>query len=173
MLNAGATVYNPVLKENEKLARILKIHANRRERLNSTGAGSIVGVVGLKNSSTGDTLCTMDRPVLLEPIESYEPVISVAIEPKTHTDQEKFEQVLEKFMAEDPTLRVKHDEDTGQVILSGMGELHLEIIISRMQREFNTNVNVGKPQVVYRETIENPAEAHAIFDKEVSGQRHF
>ena len=173
MLNAGATVYNPVLKENEKLARILKIHANRRERLNSTGAGSIVGVVGLKNSSTGDTLCTMDRPVLLEPIESYEPVISVAIEPKTHTDQEKFEQVLEKFMAEDPTLRVKHDEDTGQVILSGMGELHLEIIISRMQREFNTNVNVGKPQVVYRETIENPAEAHAIFDKEVAGQRHF
>ena len=173
MLNAGATVYNPVLKENEKLARILKIHANRRERLNSAGAGSIVGVVGLKNSSTGDTLCTMDHPVLLEPIELYEPVISVAIEPKTHADQEKFEQVLEKFMAEDPTLKVKHDEDTGQVILSGMGELHLEIIISRMQREFNTNVNVGKPQVVYRETIEKSAEARAIFDKEVAGQRHF
>ncbi len=173
ILAAGASVYNTTLKKNEKLARILKIHANRRERLDRTGAGSIVGVVGLKESSTGDSLCTPDHPILLEPIESYEPVISVAIEPKTHTDQEKIEQVLDKFLAEDPTLRVKNDEDTGQMILSGMGELHLEVIISRMRREFNTNVNVGKPQVVYRETIEKTTAAQVIFDKEVAGQRHY
>jgi elongation factor G len=172
-LTAGSFVYNPTYKKKEKLARILKMHANRRERLNASGAGSIVGVVGLKDSSTGDSLCAVDYPVLLESIDLYEPVISVAIEPKTHADQEKIEGVLEKFMTEDPTLRVKQDEDTGQMILSGMGELHLEIIISRMQREFNTYANVGKPQVVYRETIAQPAEARSIFDKEVAGQHHF
>ncbi len=132
-----------------------------------------MGVIGLKDSSTGDTLCTKEEPVLLEKIEFYEPVISVAVEPKTISDQDKLEQVLAKFMAEDPTLNVRKDEDTGQTILSGMGELHLEVIISRMQREFNTRVNVGKPQVVYRETIETVAEADAVFDKEVAGQRHF
>jgi elongation factor G len=173
ILKAGALVYNPTLKKTEKLARILKMHANRRERLDAAGAGSIVGVVGLKDTSTGDSLCAVDHPVLLESIDLYEPVISVAIEPKTHADQEKIEGVLEKFMSEDPTLRVKQDEDTGQMILSGMGELHLEIIISRMQREFNTFANVGKPQVVYRETIGQTAEARSIFDKEVAGQRHF
>ncbi len=172
-LTAGASVYVPSLKKTEKLARILKMHANRRERLTATGAGSIVGVVGLKNASTGDTLCTADHPVLLEAIDSYEPVISVAIEPKTHADQEKIEAVLQKFTAEDPTLRVRQDEDTGQMILSGMGELHLEIIISRMQREFNTYANVGKPQVVYRETIGRTAMARSVFDKEIAGQHHF
>ena len=106
-------------------------------------------------------------------MEFYEPVISLAIEPKTRSDQEKLDQVLEKFLAEDPTLRVKEDPDTGQKILSGMGELHLEVIISRMIREFNTSVNVGKPQVVYRETIEKTAAGMAVFDKEVAGQRHF
>jgi elongation factor G len=173
MLKAGNEVYNPSLKKKEKLARILQMHANKRERIESAGAGSIVGVVGLKESSTGETLCSAEHLVLLEKIEFYEPVISVAIEPKTHADQEKLEEVLEKFLAEDPTLRVRKDEDTAQTILSGMGELHLEIITSRMQREFNTNVNVGKPQVVYREAIENPAEATAVFDKEIAGQRHF
>ena len=137
----------------------------------SVGAGNIVGIVGLKDSSTGETLCMADHPVLLENIEIYEPVISVAVEPKTHADQEKMDEVLQKFMAEDPTLIVRQDEDTGQTILSGMGELHLEIITSRMQREFNTNVNVGKPQVVYRETIANQAQATAVFDKEIAGQR--
>jgi elongation factor G len=137
------------------------------------GPGAIVGVVGLKDSSTGETLCQQEHPVLLEKMEFYEPVISVAVEPKTHSDQEKLQQVLEKFMAEDPTLRVREDEDTGQTILSGMGELHLEIITSRMQREFNTRVNVGKPQVVYRETIESAATGTAIFDKEVAGNRHY
>lgn len=173
VLKAGSEVYNPARKQKEKLSRILLMHANKRERIDEAVAGSIVGVVGLKDSSTGETLCSVDHPILLEKMEFYEPVISVAVEPKTHGDQEKLEQVLEKFMSEDPTLRVKQDEDTGQTILSGMGELHLEIIISRMRREFNTNVNVGKPQVVYRETIGKQAEATAVFDREVSGQRHF
>ena len=172
-MKAGGEVYNPALKKKEKLSRILMIHANKRERVDSVGAGKITGVVGLKNSSTGDTLCSVDNPVLLEKIEFYEPVISVAVEPKTHSDQEKLDQVLDKYMAEDPTLRVHEDKDTGQTILSGMGELHLEIIISRMLREFNTSVNVGKPQVVYRESIEKEIKASSIFDKEVAGQHHF
>ncbi len=172
-MKVGSEVYNPVRKQKEKLARILTMHANKRERVNEIGCGNIVGVVGLKESSTGETLCTTDHPVSLENIEFYEPVISVAVEPKTHADQEKLDEVFDKFVAEDPTLTVRKDEDTGQTILSGMGELHLEIIISRMQREFKTNVNVGKPQVVYRETIEKPGEASAVFDKEIAGQRHF
>ncbi|MFY9707112.1 MAG: elongation factor G [Desulfobacterales bacterium] len=172
-LKAGDDIYNPSLKKTEKLSRILRMHANKRDRIDMAGAGSIVGVVGLKVSSTGETLCSAKHPVLLERIEFYEPVISIAIEPKTHADQEKISQVLEKFLAEDPTLRVRQDEDTGQTILSGMGELHLEIIISRMQREFNTQVNVGKPQVVHRETIEAEAEGNAVFDKEIAGQRQF
>ena len=171
-LKAGSDLYNPTLKRKEKLARILLMHANKRERIEESGAGSIVGVIGLKDASTGDTLCTAEHPVLLEKIEAYEPVISIAIEPKTHSDQEKMDEVLEKFTAEDPTLRVRKDEDTGQTILSGMGELHLEVITSRMQREFNTNVNVGKPQVVYREAIAGPAQASAMFDREIAGQRH-
>lgn len=172
-LKTKSEVYNPARKIHEKLARILRMHANKRERTDTAGAGSIVGVVGLKESSTGETLCTIDHPVLLEKIDFYEPVISVAVEPKTHDDQERLDEVLEKFIAEDPTLTFKQDDDTGQTILSGMGELHLEVIISRMQREFKTNVNVGKPQVVYRETIEKEAIGSAVFDKEVAGQRHF
>ncbi len=172
-LSVGEAVYNSNRKISEKLSRILQMHANKRERVDVAGAGSIVGVVGLKNSSTGETLCDSKQPVVLERIEFYEPVISVAVEPKTHADQEKLEEVLNKFVAEDPTLTVKEDPDTGQTILSGMGELHLEIIISRMLREFKTSVRVGKPQVVYRETIEDSAEGSAVFDKEVAGQRHF
>ena len=172
-MNAKSDTYNSSRKISEKLSRILKMHANKRERIDSAGAGSLVGVIGLKESSTGETLCSIDHPVLLEKIEFYEPVISVAVEPKTHADQEKLDQVLEKFMAEDPTLKLQKDEDTGQTILSGMGELHLEVIISRMQREFKTNVNVGKPEVMYRETIEKVGHASAVFDKEVAGQRHF
>ncbi len=170
---SGGEVFNPTRKEKEKIARILNMHANRRERVAAAGAGSIVGVVGLKNSSTGETLCSQKHPLLLEKIEFYEPVISIAVEPKTHADQEKMDTVLAKFIAEDPTLIVRKDEDTGQTILSGMGELHLEIIISRMLREFHTNVNVGRPQVVYRETIEKPGVTTIVFDKEIAGQRHF
>jgi len=172
-LMAGSEVYNPGRQKKEKLSRILKMHANKRERLDHAGPGSIVGIVGLKESSTGETLCMPDNAVLLEQMEFYEPVISVAVEPKTHSDQEKLQQVLDKFMAEDPTLKVREDEDTGQIILSGMGELHLEVITSRMQREFNTQVNVGKPQVVYRETIGSVTTGSAVFDKEVAGNRHY
>ena len=170
-LKAGEDVFNPALNTREKLSRILRMHAKKRDRVDSVEAGSIVGVVGLKLSSTGETICSPAHPVLLERIDFYEPVISVAIEPKTHSDQEKLEQVLDKFVSEDPTLRVGTDEDTGQMILSGMGELHLEVIISRMLREFNTQVNVGKPQVVHRESIEIEAEADAVFDREIAGQR--
>jgi len=172
-IKAGEDVFNPSRGKKEKLSRILRMHANKKERIDEAGAGSIVGVVGLKDSSTGETLCSPDHPVLLENIEFYEPVISLAIEPKTHSDQEKLTDVLQKFLDEDPTLRVRTDKDTGQTILSGMGELHLEVIISRMLREFNTNVNVGKPQVVYRETIETEADGSAIFDRDVAGQHHF
>lgn len=172
-MEAGHDVYNPFRKKKEKLTRILQMHANKRERVEKAGAGSIVGIIGLKASSTGATLCDIDHPVLLEKMEFYEPVISVAIEPKTHADQEKLDQVLNKFLAEDPTLRLREDEDTGQKILSGMGELHLQVIISRMQREFHTSVNVGKPQVVYRETIASESEASAVFDKEIAGNHLF
>ncbi len=172
-IKAGEDVFNPSRGKKEKLSRILRMHANKKERIDEAGAGSIVGVVGLKESSTGETLCSPDHPVLLENIEFYEPVISLAIEPKTHSDQEKLTDVLQKFLDEDPTLRVRTDQDTGQTILSGMGELHLEVIISRMLREFNTNVNVGKPQVVYRETIETESEGVAVFDRDVAGQHHF
>ena len=172
-MHAGEDVYNPTRGIKEKVARILWMHANKKERIDAAGAGSIIGVVGLKESSTGETLCSMKQQVLLENIEFYEPVISVAVEPKTHADQEKLDQVLEKFLAEDPTLKVKRDEETGQTILSGMGELHLEVITSRMQREFKTNVNIGKPQVVYRETIDTESAASATFDREIAGQRHY
>ena len=172
-LKAGSEVYNPTLKRKEKISRILKMHANKRERLDEAGPGSIVGVVGLKDSGTGQTLCQADEPVLLEAIEYYKPVISVSVEPKTHDDQDKLEYTLAKLMDEDPTLHVKQDEDTGQTILSGMGELHLDIVISRMKREYNTNVNVGKPQVVYRETLARQATGTAEFDREIAGSRHY
>jgi elongation factor G len=172
-IKAGDDVYNPFRNKKEKLSRILQMHANKRDKIEEAGAGSIVGIIGLKDSSTGETLCQPDHPIVLERMEFYEPVISLAIEPKTRSDQEKLDQVLEKFLAEDPTLRVKEDPDTGQKILSGMGELHLEVIVSRMMREFNTGVNVGKPQVVFRETIEKESEATVVFEKELAGQRHY
>ncbi len=172
-LIAGEDVYNASLNKKEKLSRILQMHANKRERIKEAAAGDIVGVVGLKDSSTGETLCSASAPVLLEKMEFYKPVISIAVEPKSHADQDKLEDVLKKFTIEDPTLQVKIDEDTGQTILSGMGELHLEIIISRMLREFNTNVNVGKPQVVYREIMEAASTGQAMFEREIAGKSHF
>ncbi|MBE9581750.1 MAG: elongation factor G [Proteobacteria bacterium] len=172
-LLAGDEVVNPAKNKKEKIARILAMHANKRQRINEVRAGNIVGIIGLKASGTGDTLCDPSNPIILEPIEAYEPVISVAVEPKTHGDQEKIEQSLAKLEAEDPTFRVKYDDDTGQTIISGMGELHLEILVNRLKREFHTQVNVGKPQVVYKETIERTAEASATFEKEVGGVHHF
>lgn len=172
-LTEGMDVFNPNTGKKEKVSRILLMHANKRERVESVSAGAIAGVLGLKSASTGDTLCDSANPIVLERIDIYEPVISIAIEPKTHADQEKLDDVIAKFLDEDPTLRVKKDEDTGQVILSGMGELHLEVIISRMTREFQTNVNVGKPQVVYRESVATSAEACIPFDREIAGTCHY
>ena len=172
-IETGSEVFNPLLNKKEKLSRILKMHANKRERLNDAGAGDIIGIVGLKNSGTGDTLCSQDNPVFLEKMEYEDPVISIAIEPKTNADQEKLDDVLEKFIIEDPTLKVRKDEETGQTILSGMGELHLEIIISRMLKEFKTNVNVGNPQVVYREVLTSKTKGDAVFEREISGKMHF
>ncbi|OQY51919.1 MAG: elongation factor G [Desulfobacteraceae bacterium 4572_89] len=172
-IEAGSEVFNPILNKKEKLSRILKMHANKRERLNEASAGDIVGIVGLKDSGTGETLCSQDYPILLEKMEYEDPVISIAIEPKTHADQEKLDNVLEKFTIEDPTLKVSKDDETGQTILSGMGELHLEIIISRMLKEFKTNVNVGNPQVVYREVVISPARGEAVFEKEIMGKEHY
>jgi elongation factor G len=172
-IKTGDEVFNPLRGKKEKISRILQMHANKRERVEDAGPGGIVAVMGLKESSTGETLCRADKPVLLEKMEFDEPVMSIAVEPKTHADQEKLDEVLEKFAAEDPTLKVATDQDTGQRILSGMGELHLDIIISRMRREFNTSVNIGKPQVVYRETIARESAATAVFDREIAGQHHF
>jgi elongation factor G len=172
-LSAGGEVLSPAKQTKEKVARILAMHANKRERISEARAGNIVGLIGLKASGTGDTLCDPSHPIVLEPIESYEPVISVAVEPKTHEDQERIGQALAKLEAEDPTFRVKYDEDTGQTIISGMGELHLEILVSRLKREFRTQVNVGKPQVVYKETIDRRAEGAATFQKAVGGVSHF
>ncbi|MFH2060358.1 MAG: elongation factor G [Pseudomonadota bacterium] len=172
-LETGLDVFNPLLGKKEKLSRILQMHANKRERIKEAMAGDIVGIIGLKNSGTGDTLCSQEYPVFLEKMEYEDPVISIAIEPKTHADQEKLEDVLEKFMIEDPTLKVRNDEETGQTILSGMGELHLEIIISRMLKEFNTQVNVGKPQVMYREILLSGVKGSAVFERDISGKAHF
>jgi elongation factor G len=172
-IEAGSEVFNPLLKKKEKMSRILQMHANKRERLKEATAGDIIGIVGLKDSGTGDTLCSPDHPVFLEKMEYEDPVISIAIEPKTHADQEKLDTVLEKFTIEDPTLKVRKDEETGQTILSGMGELHLEIIISRMLKEFKTNVNVGNPQVVYREILTAKAKGSAVFEREISGKSHY
>ncbi len=172
-LKTGEEVVNPGKKIKEKVARILSIHANKRKRITEARAGNIVGLIGLKHSGTGDTLCSGENLMVLESIETYEPVISVALEPKTHGDQEKIGQALAKLEAEDPTFRVKYDDETGQTIISGMGELHLEILVSRLKREFRTQVNVGKPQVVYRETVEHESRAAAAFDKEIGGTQHF
>lgn len=171
ILREGDEVYNCSRHIKQKIARILEIHANKTARVEDARAGHIVGVIGLKDVSTGDTLCTQERPILLEPIESYEPVISVAVEPKTRADQDKVAAALSKLAEEDPTFHVRIDEDTGQTIISGMGELHLDIITHRLLREFGAPVNVGNPQVVYRETIEQQAAETVRFDREIGGNR--
>ena len=172
-IKIGEDVYNVSRGKKEKIARLLKMHANKRERLNEIGAGSIIAVVGLKNTFTGDTICDESHPILLESIEFYEPVISQAIEAKTPDDQEKLSSALAKFMDEDPTLKVKYDDETAQTVISGMGELHLEIIIDRLIREYNTKVNIGKPKVVYRETIEKSVDVEGKFERELGEKKHF
>jgi elongation factor G len=168
-LQSGKEVFNATREKREKVARLLLMHANKRERISSAGAGSIVAAMGLKETATGDTLCDELHPLLLEPIEFYEPVISIAIEPRTRADQEKLGLALSKLAEEDPTFFIKEDEETGQTIISGMGELHLEVLVERMRSEFNAEVNVGRPQVVYRETIERVTEREARFEREIQG----
>ena len=173
ILKPGQDVYNPVKKVTEKVARILRMHANQRERLDEARAGNLVGIMGLKHTTTGDTLCSPEAPIILEPIDSYVPVMSLAIEPQTRDDQEKLDSAFNRLLEEDPSVRVQMDEDTGQTILSGMGELHLEVLIHRLERDFNTRVTAGRPQVVHRETINKSATATGVFDRELAGKRHY
>lgn len=171
-LRTGQEVFNSTKGKKEKIARLLEMHANKRERIEEAGAGSIVAAMGLKDTTTGDTLCDETHPILLESIEFYEPVISVAVEAKTRADQERLSFALSKLAEEDPTFRVKEDPETGQTIISGMGELHLEVLVERIQEEYNVQANVGKPQVVYRETIQRQGRGEARFEREIQGVHH-
>jgi elongation factor G len=173
VLSVGMEVYNPRLKRGEKISRIFQMHAHHRNRIEVAKTGEIVAVMGLKETTTGDTLCDRGHPILLEPIDFYKPVMSVAVEPKTNRDQEKLTESLEKLSEEDPTFHVRFDEDTGQTVISGMGELHLDVLVSRLRTEYNLGVNVGRPQVVYRETVEKEAEASAKFMREMDEMRHY
>lgn len=172
-ISSNGEVYNAVKKKKEKIARLLQMHSNKRERIDRASAGDLVAVLGLKETTTGDTLCDEARPIILEQMEFYEPVISQAIEAKTPADQEKLAVALAKLTEEDPTLKVKYEDETAQTVISGMGELHLEIIVDRLHREFNARVNVGRPRVVCRETIQRHAEAEYLFEKELGDKKHF
>jgi elongation factor G len=172
-LKSGTSVYNSTRDTVERVGRLLKMHANKREEIKDVYCGDIAAVVGLKNASTGDTICDKQNPIILEAIEFPAPVISVAIEPKTKSDQEKLGISLDKLIREDPTFRVHTDPDTGQTILSGMGELHLEILVDRMIREFGVAANIGKPQVAYRETIRQHAVAEGKFVRQTGGHGQY
>ncbi|MDW7651510.1 MAG: elongation factor G [Bacillota bacterium] len=172
-LESGSYVYNSTKGKRERVGRILRMHANHREEVKEIFSGDIVAIVGLKNTTTGDTLCAEDDPVLLETISFPEPVIDVAIEPKTKADQEKMSLSLAKLSEEDPTFRARTDEETGQTIISGMGELHLEIIIDRLLREFKVGANVGKPQVAYKETIRGTTKAEGKFVRQSGGRGQY
>src|SRR6202007_3120109 len=158
VLNSGDTIYNAVKGKKERIGRILQMHANQRDEIKEVRAGDIAAAVGLKDVTTGDTLCDPDKIIMLERMEFPEPVISQAVEPKTKPDQEKMGIALNRLAQEDPSFRVQTDEESGQTIISGMGELHLEILVDRMKREFGVEATVGKPQVAYRETIRGKAE---------------
>jgi len=172
-LKNGDTVYNPRRDRRERIGRLLKMHANKREEISDVRAGDIAAAVGLKSVSTGDTVCAEGDPIVLEAMDFPAPVISVAIEPKTKADQEKMGVALGKLMQEDPTFKVHTDPDTGQTLISGMGELHLEILVDRMLREFNVGANVGRPQVAYRETIRSEAEAEGKYIRQTGGRGQY
>ena len=169
----GATVLNSTKGKKERMGRILQMHANKREEIDQVYCGDIAAAVGLKDTTTGDTLCAEDAPIVLEQMEFPEPVISVAVEPKTKNDQEKMGIALSKLAEEDPTFKVRTDEETGQTIISGMGELHLEIIVDRMKREFKVESNVGKPQVAYRETITQSCDQEVKYAKQSGGRGQY
>ena len=172
-LNAGDQVYNPVKSKKERIGRILQMHANQREEIKEVLAGDIAAAVGLKDVTTGDTLCSSDHVITLERMVFPEPVISMAVEPKTKSDQEKMGLALGRLAQEDPSFRVKTDEESGQTIISGMGELHLEIIVDRMKREFNVEANVGKPQVAYREAIRKSVTQEGKFVRQSGGRGQY
>ncbi|MDE2132087.1 MAG: elongation factor G [Betaproteobacteria bacterium] len=174
VINSGDTIYNPIKGRKERVGRILQMHANQREEIKEVRAGDIAAAVGLKEATTGDTLCTPDKVITLEKMEFPEPVISQAVEPKTKADQEKMGIALNRLAQEDPSFRVHTDEESGQTIISGMGELHLEIIVDRMRREFGVEATVGKPQVAYRETIRGSVEnAEGKFVKQSGGRGQY
>jgi elongation factor G len=173
-LNSGSYVMNASTGRKERVGRLLEMHANHREDLQQVGAGAIAAAVGLKQTTTGDTLCDPDHPVVLEAIDFPDPVIDVAVEPKTKADQDKLAQALQRLAEEDPTFRVRTNEETGQTIIAGMGELHLEIIVDRLMREFRVDANVGRPQVAYRETIRNAVQGiHGRFVRQTGGRGQF
>jgi elongation factor G len=172
-MKSGDTIYNPVKQRKERIGRILQMHANQREEIKEVFAGDIAAAVGLKEAITGDTLSSLDKPIILERMEFPEPVIHVAVEPKTKSDQEKMGVALGRLAQEDPSFRVRTDEESGQTIISGMGELHLEIIVDRMRREFGVEANVGAPQVAYRETIRKSAEQEGKFVKQSGGRGQY
>ena len=172
-LASGASIYNSTKSKRERVGRLLKMHANKREEIKEVYAGDIAAAVGLKTATTGDTLCDEDDPIVLESIDFPEPVISIAIEPKSKADQEKLGLSLQKLATEDPSFKVRSDEETGQTIISGMGELHLEIIVDRLLREFSVGANVGKPQVAYRETVRKLVEQQGKFIRQTGGRGQY
>ena len=172
-IKAGDTVYNVTQDQDERVARLFRLHAGRKEKIDEAVAGEIVAAAGMKYARTGDTLACREAPLLLEQIAGYKPVISLAIEPRNSEEGDKLDEVLEKFLLEDPTLEVVRDEDTGQVVLSGMGELHLEVILERLRREYGLSPRTGNPQVVYQETVNSRAEAEGVFHRELGEDMHF
>jgi elongation factor G len=173
MLKSGSYILNSTKDNRERVGRLLRMHANHREDITEAGAGDIVAIVGLKNTFTGDTLCDPEKQIILESISFPEPVISVAVEPKTKADTDKMSEALVRLSEEDPTFRLRNDQETGQTIISGMGELHLEILVDRMLREFKVQANVGKPQVAYKETISRPAKAEGRFVRQTGGRGQY
>jgi elongation factor G len=173
VLKAGTYVLNSAKGKKERIGRLLLMHSNKREDIEEAHAGDIVAAIGLKYTATGDTLCAEDKPIVLEAMEFPEPVISIAVEPKTKADQEKLSNGLQKLAEEDPTFRIKFDEETAQTIISGMGELHLEIIVDRLKREFNVNVNTGKPQVAYKESIKTKVKKQGKFVRQTGGHGQY
>jgi len=172
-LHSSSYVYNSTKGERERISRLLRMHANHREEVEWIGAGDICAVIGLKKTFTGDTLCDPEHPILLEPIQFPEPVISVAVEPKTRADQDKLSLALQRLAEEDPTFQVRIDPESGQTIISGMGELHLEVIVDRMQREFKVAANIGRPQVAYKETITRPVRVEGRFVRQTGGRGQY
>jgi elongation factor G len=173
VLNSGDTVYVPTKDRKERIGRLLQMHANERSEIKEVRAGDIASAVGLKDVITGDTLCDLDKPITLEKMVIPIPVIQVAVEPKTKADQEKMGQALQRLAKEDPSFRVSTDEESGQTLIAGMGELHLEIIVDRMKREFKVEANVGKPQVAYRETIRGTVESEGKHVKQSGGRGQY